>query len=73
MTNNNSVTRVVEDDGTISETEFVYRGIIFERNDSLKGYWGHYRTWGYFDRVRMSDSTRRGLLLQIDQHIASKG
>ena len=69
----NRVTRAIDEyDGDVMEDTYEYRGIRFERNDSLKGYWGHYRTYNKLGKVHESTSTRKDMLKIIDNYLDRK-
>lgn len=47
--------------------EYEYRGVQLLRDDSVKGYYGHWRTFGKVAGVRTASAyTKRGLLELID-------
>ena len=46
---------------------YTYRGISFVRDDSNKGYWGHYTA--SVAGKKLATATRKLLLQQIDQYL----
>lgn len=72
MTTKHTVTRAFHADGSpYIDNMFSYRGVLFERDDSNKGYWGHYKTF-CFGKIKVIASTRARLLYEIDQILDAK-
>jgi len=46
------------------EDEYLYRGIVIRRDDSRRGYWGHWRT--VRARFDARAKTRKELMARID-------
>jgi len=55
----------VDPEGKQIDGRFVYRGVIFVRDDRFKGYWGHYRTVS--GGVKLVSATRLEMTKLIDQ------
>jgi hypothetical protein len=58
--------------GDVVENEYVYRGVEFERDDSHRGYWGHYKTSWNVGGTRIRTATRKDLLSAIDRYFDNK-
>jgi hypothetical protein len=63
-----TITQLKDESGNIIENEYVYRGVQFERDDSRRGYWGHYATSWNVGGTRIRTSKRRDLLSAIDRY-----
>lgn len=66
MTQNSRVVSKLMIDGVPAKNTFTYRGVRFSRDDSLRGYWGHYSTIFRFNGAKIRTSTRLSLLKNID-------
>lgn len=54
----------------LSNDEYEYRGVGFTRDDSVRGYYGHWRTFGKVSGIRVAQAyTKKGLLEVIDNII----
>ena len=67
-----TVTKLKDSAGNPIENEYVYRGVEFEKNDSRRGYWGHYKTSWNVGGTRIRTQTRRDLLSSIDRYFDNK-
>lgn len=67
------VTQYRYQDGSKAEGEYLYRGIRIERDDSVRGYSGHWRakvgSISAGTRNTFTGMTRAVVLAQIDSHL----